>query len=596
MNKTFEKQATDAPDPETDDCGGDTEPGRSGEEAEEEQPPSPADESESANSAVLPPLGDPIYKLGPDDPISARLILRMVESVRPRDMEQSKALASCRTPRTILPLNHEEPWEDWHKRSRDHAQVQKMWEFIFGEDIPPMNTYEMRALIRNVSSRLLFKWDTVVLPPCVTDCYDPVRGRYWAKGINGQWNSYTVLQYKKRLFRMGRHSVKGPGEATSEIETDVQAVTERQTVITEGMSGFQAGIHEFGERLYLARFGYKMIEADDSIIPSKTLAWLEDMLGEDGMHRFLDWLYHAVSALLEGRRGQSRILGIAGPANCGKSFLIREPVRLLLGGRAADAAPWLLGTTDFASELGGAELLFVDDALGDGRLITRLGVAAKQKQIVTAGSKPQAMHAKGKDRYYHPVWWRHAVALNDTPEALSMLPPLDEGYGDKLILLRANDTVLSAGGDGATEYIEAILAELPGFMAYVLKHGCRGPADGRGPLSWHDPDLAGKLREAAPEYSLAGMIMEALECGDTYGGIKKPIIEPTMRELDRALRGACGERYSKLCQTDRVTGKYLKRLESDGAVSSRALNGRTRWNLEKLPSWLESHHSSSQDE
>jgi hypothetical protein len=250
------------------------------------------------------------------------------------------------------------------------------------------------------------------------------------------------------------------------------------------------------------------------------------------------------------------------------------------------------GTTDFASELGGAELLYVDDALGDGRLTTRLGVASKQKQIVTAGSKPQPLHAKGKDRYYHKVWWRHAVALNDTPDALAMLPPLDEGYRDKLILLRANDTVLSKGGDAAMEHIEAMLSELPGFMAYVLARGCQGLVDGRGPLAWQDPELTLRLLEAAPEYALAGMILEALEYGDHSSGGKGPLINPTLSELDRALRGACGDRYSKLCMTDRVTRKYLGRLQSDGAVKSHKSGGYTRWNLEKIPLWMASHEIS----
>ncbi|MEO5912687.1 MAG: hypothetical protein ABIS50_00525 [Luteolibacter sp.] len=549
------------------------------------------DKSDLINSPALPLLGDPIYDLGPDSVLQARQNLRVVESIPPADEEQRRAFKSMVTPRTLQPLDHEDAWDDWHTRSRDPHFIQDLWQSFFGDDIPIMSIYEMRALIRDVNSRLSLTWPERIDPPCMSDCYDPVQGRYWRQGRNGHWNSYTTRQYANRLFRLGRRSIQGPGESRTEIQSDVEAVTENQAMITRGMSGFQSGIHDVEGRLHLARYGYKMIEPDDTIHPIKTLDWLTELLGDDGIRRLLDWLHHAISALLEGRRGQSRILIIAGPPSCGKSFLIREIIRLLLGGRAADAAPWLLGTTDFASELGGAELLYVDDALGDGRLATRLGVAAKQKQIVTAGSKPQPMHAKGKDRYSHPVWWRHAGALNDTPEALSMLPPIDEGYGDKLILLRASDTVLSAGGDGVAIHIDAILAELPGFMAFVLKNGGDGPCDGRGPLAWHDPELAWKLREAAPEYSLAGMILEAIDGGDTYGGLKKPLIEPTLSDLDRALRNACGERYSRLCPTDRVTRKYLGRLAVDEAVSSRMLNGRARWNLEKLSSWIENQNS-----
>lgn len=538
----------------------------------------------------LPQMDDPIILRGPDQPILTRIAMRMVETSTPC-YEQMEVWKCMKIPRTLVPAEHENAWDAWARVSHDPDVVEQLWREFFGPHIPVMNAYDLRAIIANTYDRLLKQWPEDLHPPSVTDCYDPVRGRYLRKNRKGQWNSYNLEQYRRRLFRQGRQVEKGPGGAPSQVESDIDAVTERQATITEGMSGFQSGLHQVEDRLYLARYGYKMIEPNGKILPLKTLRWLQEMLGNDGMNRVIDWLHHAVTELLAGRRGQSRILALAGTSNCGKSLLIREFFRLLLGGRAADAAPWLLGTTDFASELGGAELLYVDDALGDGRLATRLGVASKQKQIVTAGSKPQPMHAKGKDRYYHPVWWRHAVALNDTPEALAMLPPLDDGYSDKLILLRANDTVLSAGGDGATAYIEAMLDELPGFMAYILDHGCKGPSDGRGPLAWQDPELAGRLREAAPEYSLAGMIAEALERGDTYGTFKKPMIDPTLRELDRALRDTCGDRYSKLCVTDRATRKYLTRLEREGAVKSRSLDGRTRWSLDQINAWLESHQT-----
>jgi len=417
-----------------------------------------------------------------------------------------------------------------------------------------------------------------------------VRGRYWAKGAKGRWNSYTAKQYYSRLNRLGRWSFRGPGGAPSEIESDIEAVTERQAIVTEGISGFRSGIHEFDDRLFLAKFGYKMIEPDPSTKPIKTIDFFEQLLGVDAMERFLDWLCFGVMKLKDGERGQSRVLVVAGPAGGGKSLIVREFARQMLGGRSADAAPWLLGTTEFASELGAAELLYVDDALGDSSLKTRLRAAARIKEIVTAGNKLQPIHAKGKDRYYQPVWWRLAIALNDTPEALSMLPPLDEGFADKVILLRAQETVLSKRGDRAARHIEEMLSELPGLMAYVLDRGIQGQGDGRGPLAWQDPVLAGKLRETAPEYALAGMIIEAIERRGG-AGIALPIINPPLAELACALRDACGERYTRLCQTDRRMLTYLQRLEQDGAVASFMANGKKRWRLENLDQWLQKQHA-----
>lgn len=541
-------------------------------------------------TAGLPPQGDPIYKIGPDNPVSTRENLQLIASLIPNAPEDRKLFLNNKSiPRTLVPLDRDDLWESWRSFARAPEKVEDLWRHFFGDELPPMTAYELWAIIRNVNSRLMFRKTDECLPPCVTDCYDPTRGRFWRRSRFGQWNSYTEKQYFRRLFRIGRRATPGPGGAPSEIQSDIEADTENQAIITEGISGLTSGIHRMQDRLFLARYGFEMIEPDDSIKPTRILDWLSELLGDESRERLLDWIYYGVSRLQKGERGQSRALVLAGPPECGKSFLIRGPIRRLLGGRAADAAPWLLGTTEFASELGAAELLYADDALGDGQLRTRLRTAARLKELLTVGSKFQPMHAKGKDRYYHTVWWRIAVALNDAPEALAMLPPLDEGLSDKVILLRARETILSKRGDHAASIIQSMEEELPGLMAFILKRGMQGPVDGRGPLPWQDPVLAGKLRETAPEYALAGMILEMIEKRD-WGKIAMPIIEPTLTELCSRLRDCCGERYTRLCPTDQRTRNYLSRLERDGAVSSRRINGKTRWCLEHLDKWMQEQY------
>lgn len=558
-------------------------------EAPPTEKPDEGDDPESY-SAGLPPHGDPIYQIGPDDPMATRLNFKMIESVIPSDPEDRKLfLKNMVVPRTHVSLDRDDVWDSWLNFARDPEKVEELWRHFFGDELPPMTAYELRAIIRNVNSRLLFHKSEDSPPPCVTDCYDPIRGRFWRRSRSGQWNSYSEKQYSRRLFRIGRRATPGPGGAPSEIQSDIEAVTEKQAIITEGISGLTSGIHRMQDRLFLARHGFELIEPDDSINPIKTLNWLSELLGDESRERLLDWIFYGVSRLREGERGQSRALVIAGPPECGKSYLIRGPIRQLLGGRAADAAPWLLGTTEFASELGAAELLYVDDALGDGQLRTRLRTAARLKELLTVGSKFQPMHAKGKDRYYHTVWWRVAVALNDAPEALAMLPPLDEGLSDKVILLRARETILSKRGDHAASVIQSMEEELPGLMAYILKRGMKGPVDGRGPLPWQDPVLAAKLRETAPEFALAGMVLEMIEKRD-WGKIARPVIEPTLTELCSRLRDCCGERYTRLCPTDQRTRSYLSRLERDGAISSRRINGKTRWCLEFLDKWMQEQY------
>ena len=126
---------------------------------EEEAKDVDSDESQNQENVRLPADNDPIYKLGPDDPVITKWNLWVTESIPPIDEEQRKMLKSFRKPRTILPLNHEDPWDEWKNLAKDPATVQKLWEEIFGKDVPAMTAYELRAIIKNVNCRLLYHWE-----------------------------------------------------------------------------------------------------------------------------------------------------------------------------------------------------------------------------------------------------------------------------------------------------------------------------------------------------------------------------------------------------------------------------------------------------
>jgi len=81
---------------------------------------------------------------------------------------------------------------------------------------------------------------------------------------------------------------------------------------------------------------------------------------------------------------------------------------------------------------------FVHDFIAVATRITdrlRLGVAIKGMTVSTSLVSCQRKHRHPVNL---PAWWRVTITLNDEPEALLVLPPLDEHIADKIILLRAS--------------------------------------------------------------------------------------------------------------------------------------------------------------
>ncbi len=52
----------------------------------------------------------------------------------------------------------------------------------------------------------------------------------------------------------------------------------------------------------------------------------------------------------------------------------------------------------------------------------------------------QRCHAKHREPLTLTPFWRLSISVNDEPENLMVLPPIDESLGDKMILLKARRT------------------------------------------------------------------------------------------------------------------------------------------------------------
>ena len=85
-----------------------------------------------------------------------------------------------------------------------------------------------------------------------------------------------------------------------------------------------------------------------------------------------------------------------------------------------------------------AEHLVVEDNAASTDIRTRRNFGAFLKTITVNDDQP--CFGKGREAVNLTPFWRLSISVNDEPENLMVLPPIDESIEDKLILLKAYST------------------------------------------------------------------------------------------------------------------------------------------------------------
>ena len=133
----------------------------------------------------------------------------------------------------------------------------------------------------------------------------------------------------------------------------------------------------------------------------------------------------------ETRAGHGLIM--AGPSDCGKSFIQEHVITWLFGGRSADPTKFLLGKTTFNAEMGGAEHLMMQELPSGLDFKSRDLLKTELKRLITTES--HSHHPKYCDALTLYPWWRVSLSINSNVDSLKALPGLTSDFGDKILLL-----------------------------------------------------------------------------------------------------------------------------------------------------------------
>jgi hypothetical protein len=407
--------------------------------------------------------------------------------------------------------------------------------------------------------------------------YDQQRKEYVLR-LSDIYQKRTEEQFKRNLRFERLSSALIPHRFYSQVDMVLRFLQENKYVDYAGpLAGKACGFYsENGVRL-LVTSQAPMIEPAAGEWPT-LLAFLSNLLagdtepyGDDQLTSFYGWLKIAYSALRERRFQPGQALAIAGPVEAGKS-LGQAFITEILGGRCAKAALYLQGRTDFNGELFGAEHLMLEDEAVSTSHAARVALGANIKNLIA--NRVQPCHAKYREIVNLAPWWRVSISLNDRPERMLVLPPLDEDMRDKIILLRASFHEMPMAAESPEEkelFWRTLKSELPAFLHWLLEFEI--PDDWRntrfGIRAFHHPQLLAELEELSPAMALLSLIDQAEIWEKTSNVWEGTALElramlmqnyKTQRDASRLLEwtNACGQYLNDLAEIRSLRVKQFR--------------------------------------
>ena len=421
----------------------------------------------------------------------------------------------------------------------------------------------------------------------------PHDGSYWKTDVAGKWIKINEGSATLEIRAAG-FAGKGEG-ALNEAERCRLDIQTRQNVnYAAPLAGYRAGHYRINENDVLVTESPRLIVPRAGEWP--TLRLIFERLFADPKHDqlsyFYGWLKCGLEAIQSGRWAPGQALAMAGPIESGKS-LIQLLITELFSGRCADPFLYLTGRTDFNADLFRAEHLMFEDKAESIDIRARRHFAAGIKGI--AVNRDHYCHPKGKPALTLTPIWRLTISLNDDPERLLVLPPLDDDVADKVMLLQVQAGPMPMPTTTPAEkeaFWQRLKGELPAFAAYLqaweIPVALRSPRFGI--THFHHPVLVEALQKSSPEHRLLDLIDLGIDFRARVGMNEHEAgcraWEGTALELEQKLtqqNGRVTREATKLLAWGNTCGTLLGRLQGTpglARVSSRVVNGKTRWTVQ----------------
>jgi hypothetical protein len=412
--------------------------------------------------------------------------------------------------------------------------------------------------------------------------FNDERNRFWTREANpDKWVTFTEGTARDVLTRM-----EVPSQQQRQLLLDVRL---RYNVrYAAPLAGYRSGVYTmFGNVI--------LVTESPVIIPARKGTWptlrqlFEGIWGEEQRPYLYGWVRSAYEGMSGGKRRIGQALVMVGERDSGKS-LTQKLITRVLGGRVARPYSYMSGRTNFNYDLFGCEHLAIEDQKATTEWHTRVQFGTAIKDIVT--SVEQWCHRKFADAVTLTPFWRLSISVNDEPENLCVLPPMDASIEDKIILLRTHKQPMPMPTTTQAEYDQfwtTLVNELPAWLYYLTQewempsHLLTDEGASRfGMAHYHNPAVLQLINELENEFKMLRLLDMVLFAEGRTEAIDESAEWYEQRLLNSLM---VAREAAKLFTFPRACGNYFAKLERKypGRVKKHRTSERNTWILHPPP-------------
>jgi hypothetical protein len=358
--------------------------------------------------------------------------------------------------------------------------------------------------------------------PTLEVYYDPAKQCYWIEDSRGDWITLNEASLKRHLKSCGFSAQVPKGEQLSPVDQCLNAIQRESNVVYAGpLAGHKKGFikNMCGQRILVTNSPTLItpVEGDWPILRK----FQENLFGPDQLPYVWGWEKIAFESLCAQHLRPGQVLVLAGETDSGKS-LYQNLETEIVGGRVAKPYCFMSGGTNFNADLFGAEHLMIEDEFASTDIRSRRHFGARIKGFTV--NTTQFCHAKNRQAISLKPFWRLSVSLNDEPENLMILPPLDDSLKDKVMLLKvfkAQMPMPTETPQQRDEFWQTLLKELPAYLWFLTHWEIPEALRCKrfGVKNFHHPDLLEALDEIAHEDNFLALIDEVFGEGTEFKDI-----------------------------------------------------------------------------
>jgi hypothetical protein len=282
------------------------------------------------------------------------------------------------------------------------------------------------------------------------------------------------------------------------------------------------------------------------------------------------WLKCARESQLKIDFRPGQLLVLAGPPACGKS-LLQTLVSEYLGGRVAKPYRYFVGETPFNADLAAAEHLMIEDENASTDIRSRRAFGGKIKEF--AVNRDMSVHPKGRQAFTVATFRRLTLSVNEEPENLMILPPMDESLIDKITLILCGRATV---GSDRKKVWNTLAGELPAFAHWLEEWPIPAKLrDARfGVRAYQHPVLMDALSDLSPEFRL----LEIIDAVFFKTG-NDPVCKLGEAVKAELLRSEFQFTIQRLLDFPGAVGTYLGRLVKTGRVTKTPGKSGNLWTI-----------------